>query len=77
MTEAQGRAPVTTAEAAELLGIPETLIWSWKDRRRIKPVGKIRGRGPNRQASLWDLAELEAVASTYRPRPRHADENGS
>lgn len=76
MTEARRQAPVTTAEAAELLGVDQSVIWSWHARHRITPVSKIPGRGPNRAMSLWRLEELEEVARTYRPRPRHADEGG-
>ena len=68
---------VDTAEAAERLGVPASVIRSWQTRKRVTPVGYRRGRGRGGKAPLWLLEELETVAETYQPRPRHADEAGA
>lgn len=64
---------VDTAEAAELLGVPASVIRSWHARERVTPVAYRRGRGRGGKAPLWLLEDLEPLAAEYQPRPRHAE----
>ena len=70
---ASGDRVVDTAQAAELLDIPAGVIRSWAARRRIAPVGYRLGQGQAGRVPLYVLDELEQLAATYRPKPRHAD----
>ena len=47
--------PVTAAEAARLLGIDRHLIYVWRGRGKVSPVGQ-RGKSP-----LYRWADLVAV----------------
>lgn len=62
---------VTTSQAAEVLGVPASIISVWRSRGLITPVGLLPGRGSAGGTPLYHLAELEVMAANYRPR--HAD----
>lgn len=59
---------VTTAEAAELLGVPQKTIGSWKTRKRIMPIKVIPGPGRGGMVDVYLLAELEPRAEAYHRR---------
>lgn len=67
--------PVTvdTAEAAELLDVPASVIRSWATRQRVAPVAYRRAVAQGRPSPLWLLEELQPLAERYRSRSRHAD----
>lgn len=59
---------VTTAEAAQLLGVPQKTIGSWKTRKRIMPVKVIPGPGRGGTVDVYALAELQPKADEYHRR---------
>lgn len=59
---------VTTAEAAQLLGVPQKTIGSWKTRKRIMPVKIIPGPGRGGTVDVYALAELQPKADEYHRR---------
>lgn len=59
---------VTTTEAAELLGVPATMIAVWKARNRVVPADWIHGRGPRRTTPLYRLSDLQPLADEYHWR---------
>lgn len=67
---------MTADEAAELLGVPVSVIWSWRTRQRVTPIELIRGKGRAGLVPVYDLEDLRPLAEAYRPRPRHADADG-
>jgi hypothetical protein len=60
--------PVDTDEAAGLLEVPMSIIWSWHTRGRVTPVAYRRGRGRRGGAALWRLEELQPLAEKYHQR---------
>jgi hypothetical protein len=54
------------AQAAELTGVPETVIWQWARRGKIARFpGRYRGA-----KTMYSLRQIEALAATYKATPQ-------
>lgn len=62
----------TTAQAAAALDIPARLIYQWRAAGRAQEQGAIRAPVPGGLQPLWDLAELEPLATAYKSKRRTA-----
>lgn len=60
------RIGLTAGEAGAQLGVPAGTINLWKHRKRIAPIGSIRGRG--RPVPLYDVEDLRPLAEAYLRR---------
>lgn len=61
-------APVTSAQAAELLNVPRKRTAQWVSDGLVHPRGFIRGRGRNGRVPLFDLAAFQPLADAYHAR---------
>lgn len=59
---------VTTAQAAELLGVPAARIAEWKHRGHVVPAGYLSGSGRGGRPPLYRLEELRPLAKAYLER---------
>lgn len=58
----------TTAQAAEALGVGESLISKWRYRGLVAPAGVVPGRGRGGLQPLYWLADLRPLVERYQKR---------